>query len=402
MRILVLNQYFHPDLAATGQLLTELCEDLSEHHDVRVVAGRPSYDPLEAQPARGLVSEDRHGEIRVYRTWSTSFPRRWMAGRLANYATYLASCMAGALRGGRPDVILTMTDPPMVAATALLAARMRGASFVYVHQDVFPEVALVLGRLREGPLADGLRRVNRLLRRRAARVVAIGRDMEARLLEQGVPLDKVEVIPNWADGSLIRPVEGPSPLRAEWGWRDRFVVMHSGNVGLSQGLETLVAAADLLRSHPDILIAIVGEGASKADLRRDAARRRLENVVFLPYQPKKALPESLAAADVHLLSLKRGLAGYIVPSKTYGIMAAGKPFIAAVEEGSEPALIVEEHGCGIRIEPGDPHALAGAILRARDEPLEEMGRRGRQAFEKLYDRPIATAAYRELLETLVG
>jgi glycosyltransferase involved in cell wall biosynthesis len=402
VRILVLNQYFHPDRAATSQILTELCEDLAEHQRVTVVAGRPSYDPTERRAFRGLVSEDRHGPIRVLRTWSTTYPRRNMAGRLTNYATYVASCLAGAIRAERPDVILVMTDPPVVAAAAMVVSAVRRVPFVYVSQDVFPDAGVALGRIRNEALVHGLMRLNRILRARAAAVVAIGRDMERRLAAQGIPPGKIHVIPNWADGSLIRPLQSPSCLRTEQGWDDRFVVMHSGNVGLSQDLEVLVEAADRLRDHDDILFAIVGDGAAKERLRREVRRRGLGNVQFLPYQPKATLTDSLGAADVHVVALRRGLAGRIVPSKVYGIMAAGRPFIAAVEEGSEPALLVQEHGCGMRAEPSDPQALAGAILDMRGAPLDAMGSRGREALERLYDRPIATAAYRNLLEQVAG
>ncbi len=398
MRILVINQYFHPDLASTAQLLTELCEDLAQHHDVTVVVGRPSYDPLEPSSARGLIHEEMHGNVRVLRTWSTSFPRRNMAGRLSNYGTYLISSMAGAIKAARPDVILTMTDPPVVAAAAMAASRMRRVPFVYVCQDVFPEVGVVLGRLHNPALVRGLGALNRSLRRHAATVVAIGRDMEQRLLALGSPPERTTVISNWADGNLIRPLNGSSPLRAELGWSDRFVVMHSGNVGFSQSLETLVDAAALLREHPDVFIAIIGEGAAKRGLEGRAKEQGLSNVAFLPYQDKATLSASLGAADVHYVGLRRGLAGYIVPSKVYGILAAGKPFIAAVEADAEPARIALEHDCGLMVEPDDARALADAIRRARDLPLDDMGRRGREAFERLYDRPIATDAYRRLLE----
>ena len=156
MRILVLNQYFHPDLASTAQLLTELCEDLAEHHEVTAVVGRPSYDPIDRGNARGLVHEGIHGKVHVLRTWSTSFSRRSMAGRLTNYGTYLISSMVGALRATRPDVILTMTDPPIVAAAALAVSWMRRVPFVYVCQDVFPEVGVVLGRIRNPALVGSL------------------------------------------------------------------------------------------------------------------------------------------------------------------------------------------------------------------------------------------------------
>jgi glycosyltransferase involved in cell wall biosynthesis len=325
-----------------------------------------------------------------------------MAGRLANYATYMASCLAGAIRTERPHVILTMTDPPMVAAAAMVVSAARHVPFVYVSQDVFPDVGVVLGRLRNRTVVRSLARLNRALRARAARVVAIGRDMERELAAQGVPAAKIQVIPNWADGSLIKPLEGPSRLRLEQGWQDRFVVMHSGNVGLSQDLDVLLKAADRLRGHQDILFAIVGDGAAEAGLRREAARRRLGNVRFLPYRAKEQLADSLGAADVHVVGLHRGLAGIIVPSKVYGIMAAGRPFIGAVEDASEVAKLIREHQCGSLIDPGDPEALARAIMEMREAPRDAMGKRGRLAFERLYERRIATGAYRDLLEQVAA
>jgi colanic acid biosynthesis glycosyl transferase WcaI len=400
MRILVVNQYFHPDRSATSQLLTELCEDLTQHHDVTVVCGRPSYDPSERTATRGLFAEDHHGGIRILRSWSTTYARTGMAGRLMNYATYLTSSVVGAMKAARPDVVLTMTDPPVVAAAAAAASAMRRVPFVYVNQDVFPEVGVVLGKIRNAPLVRALSALNRSLRRRAARVVAIGRDMERRLVDLGTDPNKIQVIPNWADGAAIRPLEGPSRLRRDQGWDDRFVVMHSGNVGLSQDLGSLLSAADLLRDEPDIVFAIAGEGAMKAELQAEASRRRLPNVEFLPYQPKEDLTDSLGAADLHMVGLRRGLAGFIVPSKVYGILAAGRPYIAGVESGAEPALIAADHACGIRVEPGDPAALSAAIVGFRHEPAREMGSNGRRALEQHFDRPIATEAYRRLLESV--
>jgi colanic acid biosynthesis glycosyl transferase WcaI len=401
VRILVLNQYFHPDQSATSQLLTELCEDLAEHHQVYVVTGRPSYNPTETTASRGVISRERHGRVRVARVWSTSFDRARVSQRLVNYGTYLLTSCAGALSITSPDIVIALTDPPPIGLIGALAGKLRRRPFVLVTKDIFPDVAIRLGKLRNEALIRVLRLMSASLFRSADRVVSIGRDMNGKLGELGVPASKVETIHDWADGASITPLTGPSTLRHANGWEGRFVVMHSGNVGLSQSLDTLVEAADLLRDHPEVLIAIVGEGASKAALQQETVRRRLDNVVFLPYQPKASLAQSLGAADVHLVSLKRGLAGFIVPSKVYGIMAAGKPFIAAVERGSEPALIVEEHGCGFRIEPDDPAALSEAVLRMAREPLDEMGRRGREAFERSFSRPIATAAYRRLLEGLV-
>jgi glycosyltransferase involved in cell wall biosynthesis len=283
-----------------------------------------------------------------------------------------------------------------------MAAKAKRVPFVLATQDIFPDVAIQLGRLTNPAVIRLLRGTARRQFSSAVRIISLGRDMDRRLEALGVEKQKIRTLGNWADGSIIRPLSQPSPLRGKWNFGDSFVVMHSGNVGLSQSLETLVDAADLLREHRSVLIAIVGDGAAKARLQADVIRRGLGNVRFLAFQPKGSLSESLAAGDAHLVSLKRGLAGFIVPSKVYGVMAAGRPFIAAVESDSEPALIVEEFGCGLRIEPDDAEALAQGILRMRDSNHGEMGRRGRRAFEQRFDRRIATTSYRKLLEDVVG
>ena len=212
-------------------------------------------------------------------------------------------------------------------------------------------------------------------------MVSIGSDMSERLGSLGVGVDKLALIHDWADGSRIRPLAGPSALRREHGWGDRFVVMHSGNVGLSQDLDTMLDAAELLRAQEDVLFVVIGEGAARAGLVREAGRRGLDNVQFLPYQPKDRLSESLGAADLHVVGLHRGLRGFIVPSKVYGIMAAGRPFIAAAEEGSEPARIVGEHRCGVRVEPGDD-AYVRRVVADRDVLVAELARRAAHLLDR--------------------
>ena len=399
MRILVLNQYFSPDRSATAQLLTELCEDLSQHHEVYVVTGRPSYDPGRHTGSRGLVSKEALGRVRVARVWSTAFHRSNMVGRITNYCTYLLSSIVGAMSIPKPDVVMALTDPPPIGQVGSWVASIRRVPFVLVVQDVFPEVSVQLGMLRNPGLVRVLRACTRSVMLSADRVVSIGPTMDVRLVGMGVSADSIAQICNWADGNAVRPLEAPSRLRTEHGWQDRFVVMHSGNVGLSQDLDVLLDSAALLRDERDIVIAIVGDGASKAGLEARAAREGLDNVRFLPYQEKSSLSESLGAADVHLVSLRDGLAGYIVPSKVYGILAAGKPYVAAVEVGSEPHTIAEEFDCGIRVEPGDADALAKAIRIMRHEAdLEGMGSRARRALEQGYARRHSSEAYRQLLE----
>lgn len=389
MRLLFVNQYFPPDVSATAYLLGELAEDLSAGHEVTVLAGLPSYNPE--------AGSFRPKGPRVVRAWSTSFHRESLAGRLINYGTYLASSAGRALTLSRPDVVVAMTDPPIVGLIGLVAARYHRIPFVYVCHDIFPDVAMALGHMRNAVAIGTWRQLNRLLRRRADRIVAIGRDMVDLLRRQGMDSAKVVFISNWAEAHTPDPRE-VRRIRRRMGWEDRFVLMHAGNIGLAQNLGTVIEAVHHTRSVENLLLVLVGEGAAKPRLERHARSLGLDNVVFLPYQPKSKVKDLISAADVHLISLAPGLWGRVVPSKMYGIMAAGRPFIAAVEPESEPALVIQEQDCGVRVDPDDPHQLAGAILRMMDAPLDEMGRRGREAFERLYDRPLSTAKYRRLLE----
>jgi colanic acid biosynthesis glycosyl transferase WcaI len=389
MRILFVNQYYPPDVSATAYLLGELSEDLARNHEVWVTAGRPSYNP------EGGTYQPRG--VRLQRVWSTGFDRKRILGRLLNYGTFVLTSLIRTLRLPRPDVVVAMTDPPFIGLIGLLVARYRRVPFVYVCHDIFPEVAIALQRMRNALVILAWRKLNGFVRQGAARVVAIGRDMAVKLEQEGVPPEKIGVLPNWAED---RPPSSRAvkATRKSLGWGDRLVVMHAGNLGLAQDLGVVIQAAARLREHNDILLVFMGDGAARPRLEAQVKRRKLHNVSFLPYVPKDEAQAIIGSADLHLVTLAPGLWGCVVPSKIYGIMAASRPFVAAVEPGSEPALLLEEHGCGLRVDPHDPQALAEAILRMREQPLEEMGRRGRAAFEKHYDRPIATAAYRRLLE----
>jgi colanic acid biosynthesis glycosyl transferase WcaI len=394
MRISFINQYFPPDASASAYLLGELAEDLAHHHEIVVIAGRPSYSV-------GSSTFSPAG-VTVRYSWSTSFSRSSMPGRLVNYGSFLLGALLRAVLAGRPDVIVALTDPPAIGLVGLIAARRHRVPLVYVCQDIFPDVAVALGKLRKRPFISAWQKLNALIRKEASRVVAIGRDMEQKLLQEGVERSKLSLIRNWGFASAIDPLDARAERRT-LGWEGRFIVMHAGNLGLAQNPSVLVAATAALRGTlPEMLLVFVGDGASRVPLEEEVERRGLRNVVFLPYQPKEQAQRLMAMADVHVVSLAPGLWGCVAPSKVYGIMAAGRPFIAAVDPGSEPALIAEEHGCGLVVPPDDPAALAKAIEEARDMPLDEMGRRGREAFERLYDRPIGTTAYRRLLEEVVS
>jgi glycosyltransferase involved in cell wall biosynthesis len=211
------------------------------------------------------------------------------------------------------------------------------------------------------------------------------------------------VIPNWTDDELLEERPRVNPWRREFGLGDGFVVMHSGNVGFTQDLDTLVRSATFLRDLGDLAIAIVGDGARRDELMRLAELLEVDRVRFLPYQRREVLPESLSSADIHVVGLARGLSGYVVPSRLYGVLAVARPVIVAAERDSEPARLVDRVGCGVVVPPGRPELLAAEIRRAHDGELdlEGMGRRGRAYVESEAGRKVAVERYRELLAELL-
>jgi glycosyltransferase involved in cell wall biosynthesis len=404
MRICFFNRSYWPDQAATGQLLTELAQDLVSRHGwaVSVVAGRALHASREAGESLRLINVEKHAGVRILRANGTAFNRRRFAGRAANYLTYFASAMAAATRIGPQDVVVSLTDPPILGLAALMAARRAGARFVFLCEDIFPEVAALLEDFHNTTVNRTLDQINRYLLREADAVVALGERMKRRLVEEkGAAPGRVHVIHNWADCEAITPGPKDNRFARAHGLADRFVLMHSGNVGLSQNLDLLVEAAARLRSRERLVIAVVGDGARRQTLEDQASRRGLSNIRFFPYQPKELLHESFASADAFLVSLKPGLEGYIVPSKLYGILASGRPFVAAVDPSCEAAAIAREHQCGTVAVPGDVDALVAAIAMLYDDPASAraMGENARRASLR-YDRRAAVQTYHDLFAGL--
>ncbi len=396
-RLLVLNQYYAPGVEATAQLLAQLCEALVEDYDVTVVTGH-------LRGHEDLPSEELQNGVRVVRVRSTVYDRTQLHHRAANYVTYLADTLATALKGDRPDLVLCMTDPPIVGDVGLVVARRFGVPLVVISQDVFPEVAERVKRLESRAVVGALRQLVGLYLRRADRVVAIGETMKLRLEEKGARPGTVEVIPNWVDTDAITP----QPRDNEWarthGLVDRFVVMHSGNVGHAQDLDTLIRATTFLRDLDRLRIVIIGFGARHEEL--VALTNRLDarpTVRFLPYQERGDLSQSLSSADLHYVGLARGLSGYIVPSRLNGILAAARPVLASADEDSETAQLVRAAECGLVVPPGKPERVAAVIRDAVEGTLslEGMGARGRVFIEREGARPLALERYRSLLGELL-
>lgn len=394
-RLLVLNQYYAPGFEATAYLLSQLCADLADDFDVTVITGKLAIPRADS----GRTVQDG---VEVIRVRSTAFDRSNLPLRALNYATYLLFSLGAGLSVRKPNVVLCMTDPPVIADVALAIARRFRVPLVVVSQDVFPEAAAQLKRLESPVVLDLLRRLIGFYLRRADRVVAIGERMRTRLEEKGVPPDRLAVIPNWVDTEAIVPSPKDNDWSRENGMVDRFVVMHSGNVGHAQNLDALVRASTFLRDLDDLVVAIIGGGARHAHLVELADVLEADAVRFIGYQPRELLSLSLSAADVHVVGLARGLSGYVVPSRLYGILAAGRSVIVAADADSETARIVSAERCGLVVPPGRPELLAEAIRAAHAGELDlaEMGARGRDYVVREADRIVAFGRYRKLLHEL--
>ncbi|TSA16427.1 MAG: glycosyltransferase WbuB [Betaproteobacteria bacterium] len=412
MRVIFLNRYFYPDHSATSQMLSDLAFFLAASGvEVCVVTSCQRYDDATA----GLPSHERIDEVDVHRVRTTRFGRDQLIGRALDYATFYLAAGSRLWRIARAgDVVVAKTDPPLISVVAAVVARWRGARLVNWVQDVFPEVAEALGvRALAGPQAGILRRLrnaafrsavaNVVLSERMAAVVAGASGLADRDQDRSYN-NRTHVIPNWADIEAIRPVApADNPLRREWGLAEKFVVCYSGNMGRVHEFDTILDAAQALASTAaPIEFLFIGGGAQLRLLEDEVRRRALPNVQFRPYQDRAGLSLSLGVGDVHLVSQRPEVEGYVFPSKLYGIFAAGRPVVFIGDANGEIGSLVEREGVGVAVQQGDANGLAGQLLRlAGDAALREtMGARARALLCERYDKKIALNAWLKLLREL--
>jgi glycosyltransferase involved in cell wall biosynthesis len=400
-KIVFLNRFFYPDHSATSQILSDLAFHLAEAgREVHVVSSRQRYD----DPGALLVNEEIISGVHVHRIATTRFGRKQLVGRAVDYLSFYALLRSALLDLARPhDIIVAKTDPPLLSIVAMNAARHRGARLVNWLQDLYPEVAVELQvPYLRGPIAGGLTGLRDRSLRLAAMNVVVGQKMATKVMAAGVAADKVRVIPNWCDDAEIVPVPpADNPLRAAWGLEGRFVVGYSGNLGRAHEFETMLGAAEHLSGHARIVFLLVGGGHAFEALARRVKERKLEAMFrFMPYQDRAHLKHSLGVADVHLISLRPRLEGLIVPSKFYGIAAAGRPILAITATDGEFAPIITAHQCGLVIEPGRGVELARAIATLSEDADRciRMGQRARAMLEAEFTREKAFEHWRNLLD----
>jgi colanic acid biosynthesis glycosyl transferase WcaI len=399
-RIIFLNRFFYPDHSATSQILSDLAFHLAgDGNDIHVITSQQRYDNARA----GLPASEQIRDVTVHRVPTTQFGRSNLVGRGFDYASFYASLWRAVNRIARPgDVLVAKTDPPMLGALAMYAAKRRQSHLVNWLQDLYPEVAIRLGvPLINGALGQALGRLRDASLRSATANVVIGERMAAKLRALGMPVNRIHVIPNWCDDENIRPhPEADNPLRRAWGLEDKFVVGYSGNLGRAHEFETILGAARKLWDEPGIVFLIIGGGHFVEGFSRRVNELHLDqNFRFLPYQDQATLNYSLGVPNLHWISLKPELEGLIVPSKFYSIAAVGRPMVVIAASDGELATLVTRHNCGYAIAPGDSAALADLLRRLAKDPsaLPAMGEAARTMVDAHFSRRLALGEWQKLL-----
>lgn len=397
MHILLLNEYFPPDTSATAKCAAQVADALAGRHKVTVLAGRPSYDPTERHP-RYLLRREVRGNLAVERVGSTAYPRFRMRRRVSNYLTYLSLAVPRAL--AIPfDAILAMTDPPIAGIAGAVVSRLSGRPFVYNIRDMYPDMAVGGAIVRAGSLTARWEAMHRWALRQAARVVVLGEDMRDRIAAKGVHPERIVIS---RDGIPILEVLPPreNPVAREIRGNFRLVLVHAGNLGFYGAWQTLVQAVRSLESE-GVGLVFIGEGAMKPQVEKMAAGCRA--IRFLPFRPANEVPLVLSSGDLHVVTIKRGLEGVVVPSKLYPTLAAGRPVLGIAPDESDVVRIIRRSGCGLVADPDDPNSVVKAVrgVLYDSQQIENMGHRAREtAFS--YDRVKQLKIFMDALEEVLG
>ncbi len=410
MRIQIVCPHFEPDVAPTGVVISEIVRGLvSMGHEVDVVTSLPWYAAHAVDEAwKGrIIRKETTAWGSITRVYPFPTNKRNILARALGYGGFTAlASLCSLFKRRRPDVVMAMSPPLTLGLAAWLTSRLRRAPFVFNVQDVFPDVAVEVGAISNQGVIRLLEGLERFVYRRADAVTVLSEDLRSNVESKIVraettdrAAETVRVIPNFVDTEQIRPQARENSYRSEFGLGTRTVVMYAGNLGFSQPLELMVEAARELAHRDDVVFVINGDGSRRQEL--ESLASGLDNVVFADFQPVERLAEVLAAGDVHVIALRRGLARASVPSKLYSILAAGRAVLASLDSGTEVATVVSSQRAGIAVAPQDQAAFTAAVLELVDDSdLAAMGSAGRQFVLQWASAQGVAAAYADLFEEL--
>jgi glycosyltransferase involved in cell wall biosynthesis len=394
-RLWVVSEIYYPEEISTGYYLTSIAEGLAQNYHVKVICGQPNYA---SRGTRADKHEIRKG-VEIFRIASTTLDKNVIPFRLLNMLTLSLSMFWLSIRKFRKnDRVLVVTAPPSLPFITALASLFRSAHYTLLLHDCYPEVLVAVGKLKPNSLVSkSVNILNNWLYKHASKIIVVGRDMNELLRNKTNGLRiPIVFIPNWADLESVYPTpREENSLLSDLGIADKFVFMYAGNIGHPTDIESIIECADRLRHESDFHFVFVGSGAKSRWLQNQVELRELKNVTILGQRPRREQIVFLNACDVGLVSLVKNMWGTAMPSRTYNILAAGKPILALTDDGSELARVIEEEGVGWYTRPGNVdelHAKVYEIYRDR-ERLHEMGARARKAALSKYSRASAIERY---------
>lgn len=399
-RLWVVSELYYPEETSTGYYLTRIAEGLTDDFDVKSLCGQPNYSSRGTRAPK----RERHNGVDIFRVAGTTLDKNVIFFRLINMITLSVSTFARAILSfGQGDSVLVVTTPPSLPFVVAIAALLRGAHYTLLIHDNYPEILFAVGKSTENSaLANVLNYANRWLYKNTTKIIAVGRDMKVLLERKTAGLDtSIEVIPNWAELETVHPEPRESnELLTELGLSEKFVLLYAGNMGHPNDLETIVTAAKQLSEESHFHFVFVGTGVKESWLRRQVADARLTNITILSPKPRSEQIVFLNACDIALVSLVKKMWGVSMPSRTYNILAAGKPILALTEADSELALVIDDDRTGWYVQPGEAERMVSLIRRIYDErnELVEMGARARLSALANYSLETAVNRYRDALK----
>ena len=407
-KLLVYAHYYHPDVASTGQILKELCESLKNEFDITVICAVPSYSGKVAveYTTDKYYFENING-VKVVRVRVHAFSKDNKKSRIKNLGSYFVGAVGATLKSGKQDYIFTISQPPVIGGVlGVIGKWLKGGKMIYNIQDFNPEQTMAVGYSKNKIILNAAMAVDKFTCRRADKVIVVGRDMQEtlrnRFKNQIVPTNVF--INNWINEKEIYPLpddnDRVTSFKKRYDLENKTVIMYSGNIGLYYDLENLIKVIERFKDRNDVVFTFVGDGTKKKEIEAYAGQNKMNNVKFIPYQDKEDLIYSLNAGDVHWVVNAKGIKGVSVPSKLYGVMAAGKTVFGVLEKGSEARLIIEDCNCGVCIEPGNYEVIYRELMNVIDniDEYKQLGIQGKEYVDKYIKKDVAIEKYsREIL-----
>ena len=411
-KLLIYAHYFYPDVASTGQILTELCEGMTDTFDITVICVVPSYSgTIDEKYKTKRIYKEEHNGIKIIRVRVPEFQKSNKISRVKNLLAYFFNSLLATLKIEKQDYIYTISQPPILGGVlGVLGKWLKGGKLIYNIQDFNPEQTMAVGYSKNKLLLNTVMAVDKFSCKQADNVIVVGRDMQETLRNRfnNKKVPKNIFINNWINEKDIYPLEQKHSrvveFKEKYNLQDKFVIMYSGNIGLYYDLENIIKVIGEFKDREDVVFAFVGDGTVKDKVEAYVNENKLSNVTFIPYQDKSDLIYSLNAADIHWVVNAKGIKGVSVPSKLYGVMASGKSVLGVLDEGSEARLIVEESNCGLCIEPGNYKGISSSIeyILNNKEKVKSLGLNGRKYLEANLTKEVSINKYKDSILSLAN